>query len=485
MKIVYVPLDDRPCNTNFAKDLFNHDELEIKSFNSLNYKKNPTDTELVKEFLIKECKDADCLVLSVDMLVYGGLVPSRIHNDSFDLLKERLNVIKELKKNNSTLTIYAFGCIMRCPNYSSDDEEPDYYALYGKQIHDLGEAIHLNNKENIEKYEKQIDSNCLIDYKNRRKINLNLNLETLKLVLENYIDELVIPQDDSTEYGFAAMDRNVVKENIHKFNLENKVMSYPGADEVNLSLVSRYLTKNKNINIYPYYFNDEAKNIIPLYEGGHLYDSINSHIKSCGCNVSSYEESDIVLIVTSPTNNMLEAWDQNLNTKDYQDRNIEKIVAVIDKCLQDNKIITIGDNAYANGGDLKVLELLNENKLLMKIHGYAGWNTSANTMGTALAQGVNSFLYSTNKDFLLSRYIEDLGFCASVRKIVTDSLPKEMDYFDVKETDGLAAQRVLEELNMFVEKNMSSIKKSTRIFSVKLPWKRMFEIDLKVKYINE
>ncbi len=30
---------------------------------------------------------------------------------------------------------------MRCPDYSSDDEEPDYYRIYGKEINELGVAV--------------------------------------------------------------------------------------------------------------------------------------------------------------------------------------------------------------------------------------------------------------------------------------------------------------------------------------------------------
>lgn len=34
---------------------------------------------------------------------------------------------------------------------------------------------------------------------------------------------------------------------------------------------------------------------------------------------------------------------------------------------------------------LQIIRLLNSNNLLMKVDGYAGWNTSANTVGTAIS----------------------------------------------------------------------------------------------------
>ena len=61
--------------------------------------------------------------------------------------------------------------------------------------------------------------------------------------------------------------------------------------------------------------------------------------------------------------------------------------------LAEGKVVSIADNAYANGADLSLIQLLNTNGLLLKVSGYAGWNTSANTIGTAIAEAVNYLYY--------------------------------------------------------------------------------------------
>ena len=76
------------------------------------------------------------------MLLYGGLVPSRIHCDTEESLQKRLTVLKDIRKRNPEMVIYGFQVVMRCPNYSSSDEEPDYYGIYGAQIHKAGEVLH-------------------------------------------------------------------------------------------------------------------------------------------------------------------------------------------------------------------------------------------------------------------------------------------------------------------------------------------------------
>ena len=142
LKLVLLPLDERPCNRLFPQHLFRHNGIELVVPEALGNKKQPADLEKVDRFLLEACRDADGLVLSLDTLLYGGLVPSRIHHASPEDLEPRLDIIRKLKQENPNLLIYGFQVIMRCPDYSSDDEEPDYYEQYGEQIHRAGEILH-------------------------------------------------------------------------------------------------------------------------------------------------------------------------------------------------------------------------------------------------------------------------------------------------------------------------------------------------------
>ena len=162
------------------------------------------------------------------------------------------------------------------------------------------------------------------------------------------------------------------------------------------------------------------------------------------------------------------------------------MVDFIKERLTEGKIVTIADNAYANGGDLQVLRLLNTNNLLMVVDGYAGWNTSANTIGTAIAEAVDAYHYKINKahlDFLGQRYIEDIGYCSLVRAKVTSELESYgMNYFDVKEKDGIISKLIKKSLEDFVKEELYSLKGKLAIIKVILPWRRMFEVDIEVNY---
>ena len=241
--------------------------------------------------MLRECGDADYLILAVDMLLYGGIVPSRSHNLSEEEIFSRADFIKTLKGNNPDLKIFAFSLVMRCPTYSSGDEEPDYYETYGRDIFLYGVNEHKRLDKAItdveyeaEKKKLAVPQEYLDDFIARRKVNLAALLHTLKFVGSD-IDEFTILQDDSNPYEFTALNQKTVREFTKNEGIDIDV--HPGADEGGLTLLSRVLTKIKGYSpkICPVYPKEECKNVIPLFEDREVYKSVEAQIKSAGATL--------------------------------------------------------------------------------------------------------------------------------------------------------------------------------------------------------
>jgi hypothetical protein len=216
MKIVYIPLDERPCNYAFAQQIAQGTpvQLVVPEIRLLGNKKTPANTGAVVDFLKTESADADGCVLSLDMLLYGGIVPSRIHQLSAEELAGRLDTVRELKQKNPALKIFAFALIMRCPSYSSADEEPDYYESCGREIFLTGQVKHKQALGLISEQEAQAllqvygekTREYLADFEKRRNINRSL-LEKILTEYRDCFEVLIIPQDDSSAYGYTTVDR--------------------------------------------------------------------------------------------------------------------------------------------------------------------------------------------------------------------------------------------------------------------------------------
>jgi len=500
-KIIFIPLDERPCNYRFPSQIFNNDQFKvlIPPIEMMGNKKIPANIDEITKWLKEMTKDADGLVVSIDTLLYGGIIPSRLHNTRIEILEKRLEVLKDIKQVNPNLLIYGFQLIMRCPQYNSNDEEPDYYQQYGKSIFNYGYLSHLKDINKIslhqidELNEIDIPKLYLDDFENRRKINANINCLCLDYVESKVIDFLHIPQDDSAEFGFTAIDQIKIRSIIKDKQLLNKVYMYPGADEAGSILMSRIFCTLHSMKpkVYIKYPAITSPTVIPSLEDRYLDTMVKYHIiTGGGLVVDSLKECDAVLFINSASDKMLSSFGKLAPKRGMTVlRNVIEGMEFIDyakKVL--NKEIIIGDITYGNGSDIEIYQLLEAKNMLFDIAGFGGWNTASNSIGSTISQG---FCYLKNKktkqhlDFLVSRYIEDIGYCGYTRQYIMNYiLPKypQYNYFDIKETDGEISNIIIQELNKFIKENMKEIYESSKINKLTLPWRRMYEISLDAEY---
>lgn len=504
-KILYLPLDERPCNYNFPQILASATEYEMiePPKDILGNKKLPADTAKIRKWLLENVRDVSGAIISVDMLVYGGIVPSRLHEYSISDCIDRLSILKELKGLNPNLKIFAFNLIMRCPQYSSADEEPDYYEDYGREIFRTGYINHRialgkadrNEIEELKGIKDKLPDSILKDYTDRRNVNREVNRRAIDYVKKDIIDFLVIPQDDSSPYGFTAIDQQYVRKYISQNRLNLKIYMYPGADEVGCTLLARMINEDKAVRplVYTRFSGTKGPFVNPLFEDRILFESIKYQIICAGGILcSSLPEADIILMVNTPGETMGEALSYAGGSGIYDvEKNIPEFIEYMDYVVNTvKKPCVVADTAYANGADLELIEMMRQKKLLYKLAAYAGWNTSSNTLGTCISQGMLYKIYGNSKkhlDFLALRYVEDAGYCSFVRQLVTkEKLPSMgYNYFKVDGKRGKVSHMVKAELEKFVGDRLEYDNYSININDCYMPWNRMFEVGLEVQLVQE
>lgn len=499
MKVLYIPLDERPCNLRYPQDIAEINqaiEVIVPPLEILGLKKQPADIERVSEFILANYQQVDVIICSLDMLCYGGLIPSRIHHLDIDEVGSRLSILEQLKDGNPDLKIYPFTSIMRTPGYSSSDEEPDYYEQYGYEIYktkyltDKASRLELTNEEQAELDSlKPIPEEIVEDYEQRRAINNQNLLNVVQLLNSAIFENLVIFQDDSAPYGYTAIDQKKLKSKIIDLELDDKVYIYPGADEVGCSLLLRayndfMLNQPK---VFCEYSSTNAKQLTPLYEDRPMFETLKHHISVTGSIlVDEPSQADYILMINSPGLQMQESWDQfDKKNHEYDShRNIKYFVEKIEYFVAQGYRVILADVAYANGGDLELIQLLDRKRLLDKIYGYAGWNTHANTLGTVLAMGmINSEITEATIKNIQIHILEDGYYQAKIRMKMTRELLPQLDltYFDLKQKQEQVIAAELVELEQAINKlNIFEAISSADII-LSHPWNRMFEVDLNLK----
>jgi hypothetical protein len=507
MKLLYLPLDERPCNVFYPQmiaELQTDVQLMVPPLSHLGQKKQAAETSRLWDWLTENITNCQAALLSIEMLVYGGLLPSRLHQNSAATLVQKLHHLRHFKAEHPHLEIFASNLIMRTPAYNSSEEEPDYYEAYGERIftwgwlQDKDQRVGLTAAEQTQlaQIQEELPVEYLQDYQTRRACNVAVNLAVIKLVQEGVISFLSIPQDDSAPYGFTAIDQRQVVSQVTALRLQQQVHLYPGADEVGCTLLARAYNqlRDRSPQIYLLYSSVHSEHIVPLYEDRPLGESVKAHVLAAGAQVvATPETADVVLAVNTAGQVMQEAWDQSTKDITYTSfRNLRFFVAELEQLLRSGTPVAIADIAFANGGETELVEMLDDAALWDALLAYAGWNTSCNTLGTVLAT-VSLGLGSEQKHAIafnkIYHLLEDWAYQAIVRKLIIETFLPHLDasYYDFNHQEALITQAIAEKLLEIWQGTLrqSFTQWTIQQLAVFTPWQRMFEIGLKLKLVPQ
>ncbi|MGK7908062.1 MAG: DUF4127 family protein [Synechococcus sp.] len=498
MIIVYVPLDERPCNYLYPQGIARLQpsiRLVVPPPHFLGQKKQAADVDGLWQWLFETVQRSDYAILSLEMLIYGGLLPSRLHSFSREELSDRLQRFRRLKQQSSETSLFASNLIMRTPTYDSGEEEPDYYEDFGERIFRWGWLIDKQARIGLDKEEqqqlallqRQVPPEYLNDYRDRRRKNLEVNQIALEMAAEGVFDYLAIPQDDCAEFGFTASDREKVYQQIQLEGLEDKVPVYPGADEVGCSLLARAYGEatGRVTKLFPLFRSEQGARSIPLYEDRSIADSVGLHIQAAGGEVvSTMDEANVVLAVNTPYGAMIEAKEQFALSRE-DDRQLSEFANHICEQLAVGREIAVADVAFANGGDTELVTVLDRGGYWDRLLAYGGWNTCCNTLGCTIATAILGAESQESKAIafnIMYRLLDDWGYQSVVRwGLLEDFLPTiGASYYDfngqVGAVNGEMAERLMQLWDStFVNSWQHWEIKNLGVFS---PWQRMFEIGL-------
>jgi len=324
IKVLYIPLDERACNYEFPQKLCEMTEdleLLVPSKDNMGCLKKPASVEILWDWLFNHAIDAQYAILSVDTLVYGNIINSRTHHLNNEDCAKRLSRFKKLKQINPELEIYAFNLVARVAAYNNSHEDPDYWESHGWAIwrytyltDKIARGDHSQEEiDELAKVKDSIPEDILADFLTRRNVDRTTNLACVDLVSDNIFKLLTIPKDDTAEYGYAAMDQAAIAEKVRERHLTNRVLIYPGADEVGSVLFARIFNRVKQYTpkVYVRYSSTLGPTIVPNYEDRPLHESIKWQITSLGGIVEDCAgASDCMLAVNSPGKYQIESGEQ-------------------------------------------------------------------------------------------------------------------------------------------------------------------------------
>jgi len=505
-----LPLDDRPPNLQFPRRLaaVGGISLRLPPKRLLGRYLTPGDCEGVWHWLEDAARDTDGVVISCDMLAYGGLVASRTTRVSATDTASRVARLRELKRRSPHLRIYAFAVIPRLGVTVSSPELAKLGPMLAR-YHELRHRPDLDQAQSDElaRLVRELPSQAIADHDDMRRRNLEVNKRLIALAGEDVVDFLVLAQEDAPPTGPHVAEQKELVAEARARGVAHRVRIYPGADETGIALMARAAGEavGANPTVYPLCGTPGGTECVALFEDRPLGLTIGGQIEGIGLDVAETEEdADIVFAFHAP--HLPKQTDISCVIEaSAPDPEFVKHLADI---ARGGKAVALADVAYCNGADPALVSALAAEKTLSHLAAFAAWNTAGNTIGTALAQAALRRIGRTVRgrvgrssagaerahiEFLFERLVDDYGYQTVVRpdayRFVREVLGegplnlrrgrrRAAEYVRGK-LEPLARQLFAEHFEG-EEVDGRSIA-ALRGLKIKLPWPRLFEVEVEAR----
>ncbi|MCK8492978.1 DUF4127 family protein [Spirosoma sp. RP8] len=496
-RILLIPLDDRPPCLQFTQRMGRIGDAEVVTppMELLGRFTTPGQSEKIINWVQQQdLKSFDAAIIALDMLAYGGLVGSRVHNVSFDEAIKRLTIMAELHKRAPALKIYAQSVVMRLA--PTADQKNGAYREKLAHWAEISVATDAKSKTETATLEREIPAEGLADYKRARSRNLRINKQAIDLVRRGVIDYLLLTQDDAKPQGVHIADRETLIAETKRLKLTDKIAIQPGADEVSMLLLARALNKHANFSprVKAVYSSEKVGNTVMPFEDRPLRQTVSYHINATGSQeVDREQDADVLYYVYASR---------------FEKDRAESFADEIAQKIGSGKHVIVADvdpKGDVQGGDTAFTMALEKRHILPELSGYASWNTAGNTIGTALPQGVIFTLaqakllkqpavaeriWSAQNWFLIHRVLDDYCFHNLIRAkanqfarqvgrsstLMSDETTRQVEEYSL----NLLRQSFDELATNFEQKRPGSYQQVVRCtkptnLRFNLPWNRTFE----------
>ncbi len=503
-RILLIPLDSRPAAGQFAQMVgrLAGAEVLMPPYDILGRYTNPGNPDAVLDWLSQQdFASVDAVVASTDMLVYGGLIASRVPDVPLAKARERLGRLAQIRKAAGKTKFYGFSAIMRLYPTSTKAsrswriavgryaEYKDRYARTKAKV-DLQRLTELAGKAPAQEIRR---------YEAARARDHDLQRDLIAMTARGLLDYLVLGQDDAKPSGPHIDETTRLKRLAEESNIAGRVYFCEGIDQLANVLVSRALLRAAEWmpKVRVVYSDPVIRKKVAEYESKTIEASLRDQIVASGARPAGPGDAydfTIFLNVPNPNASSFRAFLAQLS--DEVDQGFPASVSDIN----------LGRDGTA---DPRLFATLQQSGRMMRLLSYAGWNTAGNTMGTAIP-AANVYLLArklqTNdlerevaqKEFLLHRFVNDFAYHKFTRPQayrLIDALPtgsREETYGnDFQVVNGYVQRDMASRLQKTFAEQFAGRKffagskqyefsnlESVKIF---LPWPRVYEVRLEFR----
>lgn len=379
-RIALVPLDDRPISRQYCALLAEVADAVVVTppGGMLGRHLRAGDGEAVARWLDGlDLRTLDAVIVSADMLAYGGLVGSRVPRVFEHEARQRLEAVGRLKRRRPDVPVFVIGTVPR--HAPTDDGSSEKWRAALTRWAAIAGASDADAAAEAAALEKALPAGMLDRYRAARARNLGVNLALVDLARSGAIDLLVIGRDDPSPRGAQAADTDALAAAIEKAGVASRVRIQPGADEIALLLVTRALTARFKYRpeVQAVYSPDAAREAVTP-DGRALRDVVAAQVAAAGGQVVERAGPAVVRLFVHAS--LTEAPPA-----------AAAFAARVGQAVNRGARAAVADVNLAGGpdnGSTALVEGLRGQRLLPRLFGYASSDAAGTATAIALAQGI-------------------------------------------------------------------------------------------------
>lgn len=432
--VILLPLDGRPPCKQFVIDAG-----RIAGFTVLtppaelqDYYSAPGDIYGMRHWLQENISQSQAAIISIDQLLYGGLLAAREGSAPEDKQQELIDFLRQLHRAHPDIPLLAFSILPRQTPQDTIDgyqERKDllaYSRLRGRQA--AGLAI---DDAELARLSAAIPPVSLQKYLAHFAENTALNEKLITLVEEGVLARLVLGQDDGEPYSIPNIEKEKIRQQLAAKNIPPaKVTLTHGADEIALTMLAAYENNLTGFQprIYTAYNHPQTPAKIMPYMAVNLAVTAQEKIQLIGGQeTTSPDEADFILYISA---NDYAA--DTVSSRKYASQEISSFL------LGHQPLALVDLSKHFTAQEALLPLLLDGTAPLNKLTAYAGWNTASNSIGTAVAAAslytsaqqqapdlaTAAAIAQANINFLHNRLLEDYFYLKGDIDMVNHSLQK-------------------------------------------------------------
>ncbi len=484
MIIGLLPIDSRPCTCDFPVQLAHAAGAQVilpPAGNISKYRETPDISRNIR-WLKDIAPKCDCLVVSAEQLIHGGLIQSRNASLTADEQRAVLIELEAIKKASPNTKIFLSTVLMRTSISTVNEMTRIWWEKVNEYSHLMYLALSGENKDIQAQYEslkREIPEEVLSAYHTARQVNHEINRACIELAAKKIVDILFICQEDCAPERIHWFEQRVLTEDIEKYGLRDRVFLFNGTDEAACELMQKAIHfKGTQAEVV---WLSENTGFTANYEDRPFAENLKGHMRAL--NIREKKGAEKVICILPPKKKQGEACEIRTGScVDYTPDELKAISEKIRNLTERGRRCYLLDLDFANGGNTRLLEILGGTMPILSLWGYAGWNTASNSLGTLLAQLLASDENSPlNQAFTSERILDDAVYQPVVRPEVTkrvrDSGEDIFNIKDIPKTETLlreSFQRHRPILERIFGGNVPEFEAKTR-------WNRLFEAEIFIK----